>query len=73
MPNLSTITAQRRELRKSADRMEAQLAELELQAADTDRRLSIIEAEDEGRQSFPEATAMALAVATWHQAPRMVQ
>jgi hypothetical protein len=72
MNTLNKLTAAG-DLLKAADLMKGRLAILEEQIADTDRRLTKIEQEDERRRSFLEAEALAPASANWHPAPRMVQ
>jgi hypothetical protein len=66
MNELNKLTASAGELPKRANLLEAQLLEL-------DARLAKVEAEDECRRGFWEATVPALPVAHRHQAPRAIQ
>jgi hypothetical protein len=60
-------------LNKVAGLMKARLGVLNDQLIDLDSRLTKIEAEDERRRNFIEATDKALAVACLHKAPEMRQ
>jgi hypothetical protein len=58
------------DLLKSADRMKAQLCEMEAEIADAERRLTLLEKQDAAHRNFWKATGLALPVAHIHRAPR---
>jgi chaperonin cofactor prefoldin len=72
MNELSKIASSTAELRKRAADLAAQLADLSVQQEGINERLTKLEQEDDAQQSFPEATAMALAVA-FPQASELLQ